>query len=311
VYRAGPPGGTGDAGPLTLSGAARRVFEGCSAAARDPALSVYLSDLVAPHGLALRRDLLDQGAGHSYGEMGGELLAEAVPADQPVDLLVLAFAVHDVIPGRSTAAHLSYLCPGHPTAFAVCDQGSAAPFTGLRLIREYAATAGCQRALLVIVEQAALPYELAAPAALPARHAAVTVLCGEPGAPGAAQLDSVRQHAGVSPAQAGDLLAAQIAALCAGRGDVTLVLGNGLTRQRAAVPVDIPAVDQVLIAPAGQPVTGVWWELAGGLPGWSASGRRVLLADYEPELRYLCVSAIDVESGLAAPAARFAGRQAQ
>jgi hypothetical protein len=297
MFCAGPPGADGTGGshgePLRVAVAGRQVFEGSSDAALDPMLRVYLSDMVAPYGLALREDLLNEGRGQSYGEMAGALLTPAVPPDQPVDLIVLAFAVHDVIPGRSTAAHLSYLCPGAPMAFAVCDQGAAAPFTALRLIREYTRTASCQRALLVVVEQATLHYELAAASvmtssALPTRNAAVLLLCGPAGA---GRLETVRQHAGVSAAQAGDLLASELPALAAGRDDVTLIAGDGLARLSGA-----PAVDQVLVAPAGQPSTGVWWELAGALPEWTARGRRVLLAAYEPELRYLCVSAIDVEA---------------
>jgi hypothetical protein len=46
---------------------------------------------------------------------------------------VLAFSPHDVQPGRQTAAYLSAVNPGAPMAFAVCDQGSAAAFSGLRV----------------------------------------------------------------------------------------------------------------------------------------------------------------------------------
>lgn len=322
MYSAGPPRpAKADSKPLRVSRAGRRVFEGTSDSALDPMLRVYLSDMVRPYGLALREDLLDRGSGHSYGEMAGALLRETTQAGKPVDLIVLAFAIHDMVPGRSTAAHLSHLCPGSPMAFAVCDQGAAAPFTGLRLIREYARTDSCRLALLVVAEQATLPYDAAAPAAIPARHAAVTLLCGESG-PG--RLGTVRQHADVAPEPAADLLARELAALSAGRGDVTLVAGNGLrcpagaavpsgsgVPARAVLPVDTSAVDQVLIAPPGQPCTGVWWELAGGLPGWAAEGRRVLLADYDPMLRYLCVSAIDVEVSPAAAAPRLTARQAR
>src|ERR1017187_1651243 len=108
MYRAGPPSADGSHGePLRVAVAGRQVFEGSSDAALDPMLRVYLSDMVRPYGLALRDDLLDQGRGQSYGEMAGALLARTVPPGQPVDLIVLAFAVHDVIPGRSAAAHLS------------------------------------------------------------------------------------------------------------------------------------------------------------------------------------------------------------
>ena len=89
--------------------------------------------------------------------MAEELIRSVVPPDEPVDVLVLAFAVPDARPGRATASYLSHVCPGEPLAFAICDQGSAAAFTGLRLIREYARTGGCARGLLLVVEQAILP----------------------------------------------------------------------------------------------------------------------------------------------------------
>jgi len=310
--------------------AVRQVFEGSSDAALDPMLRVYLSDMVRPYGLALREDLLSQGSGHSYGEMASALLAETVPADQPADLIVLTFAIQDVMPGRSTAAYLSHVSPGCQLAFAICDQGSAAPFTGLRLIRDYVQTGDCGRALLVVVEQATLHYDAASPAAVPARHSAVALLCGESG-PG--RLETVRLRTGVDPARASGELARELAALSrAGRG-VTLIAGNGLTSRAgsagagsagpAGTPgpagsaqtvlsaVDTSAVDQVLIAPPGQPCTGVWWELAGGLPEWAEDGRRVLLADYDPALGYLCVLSIDVEARLAGTTPQPAAQRAE
>ncbi len=51
----------------------------------------------------------------------------------------------------------------------------------------------------------------------------------------------------------------------------------------------------VRVMPAGQPVTGVWWGIADEL---SANGddRTVLVAaDYDPGLRYLCLTAIEEE----------------
>ena len=311
MYCAGPPDPAqahGDGAPrVQLAG--RRVFAGSSESARDPMLRDYLSDMVQPFGLTLDQELLDQGRGHSYGEMAAELIAETIPADEPVDLIVLAFSIHDVVPGRSTAAYLSHLRPDQPMAFAICDQGAATPFTALRLISAYAQAGSCQRALLVVVEQAALCYELTAPAAVPARHAAVTLLLSESGS---GRVAVVRQHAAVPPAQRDELLASELATLSAGRDDVTLITGNGLRSPasspdpagaslaaRAPLP---PGIDQVLSAPSGQPCTGVWWEIAGGLPTWTADGRRVLLADYDPALKYLCVSAIDIEPSRVTPA---------
>ena len=318
MHQAGPPATarpqtaqTPGAGgkPLAVCGAWRRAFDGSSEAARDPMLRRYLGDMVRPYGVGLRADLLDEGAGYSYGDMADALFAEADVAGRDVDLVVMAHAVSDVIPGRSTAAYLSYLCRSEPLALAVCDQGNAAPFTALRLIRAYAAGAGCRRSLLLVAEQAAALYEPPAHAPLPARHAAVLIEFGD-SAPGGIAATVVR--AAVPPEQVPGELAARVTALASGQGDVTLVVGNGLSCALAGADSGGPAVSEpvqitigngalaglpaadLVVAPAGQPCTGVWWELAGRLPAWRSTRRRVLLADYEANLGYLCLSAIDV-----------------
>jgi hypothetical protein len=290
VFRAGAPARGRSAAPLGVSGAWRRAFAGASDSARDPALRAYLADMLRPYGLALSEEVLTQG--QSYGEMAGALLAEEIAAEEPVDLLVLAFAVPDVAPWRATASYLSHLCPGQPFAFAVCDQGVTAPFTALRLIREYAGTGGCRRALLVVAEQAAMPYRQAGPAATPGRHAVVALLCDQSGHSGQVRLEEVRLHASVSRSQACRLLAGAAADQRDGVG-LTSVVGTGLAD--AALAAGLPGT--VVIAPPEQPSTGVWWEVAAGLPQWTARdarGARVLLADYDPELGQLGLAVIEI-----------------
>ncbi|KAA2255916.1 2-hydroxy-acid oxidase [Solihabitans fulvus] len=283
MFNAGPADLTAPERPLRVTRAVRRVFDGRSDTALDPELRIFLSDMVRPYGLALREDLLTAGVGHSYGEMAAPLIAEATSADEPVDVLVLAFAMHDLRLGRATSVYLSNLCPGGPMAFAVCDQGSAAAFTALRLIREYSRSGACRRALLLVLEQSVLHYEPAGPAEIPARHAGVALLCDDAGG---AALSGARQHADVAVGQVATLLAEDLGALTAGRTDVTLILGGGL-----AALADAGLAERVRIAPEGQPYTGVWWELAGALdhddPGLT------VFADHDPNLRYLCVSALD------------------
>jgi hypothetical protein len=240
--------------------------------AHRAALDVYLADLVRPYGLALRDDDLPDG--HTYGEMAAELIGDLVPPDEPVDLLVLAFAIPDLRPGRATATYLSHVCPGGPLAFAVCDQGSAAAFTGLRLAREYLRGPGCERALLLVVEQATLPYSTVEYAAVPERHAAVGLLCGRSGA---TRLRALRQYPNFPAAQTADLLVRE--AETAGP-EVSVLLGAGLADVAGSL-----GSRRVQVAPTGQPHTGVWWELAAE-PG----GDEVLLADYDPLLRYLCLA---------------------
>jgi hypothetical protein len=261
MFLTGPPGEPAGDG-LRIRRAERRIFDGSSELAADPSMRGYLSDMIAPYGLALSDDVLGAASGHSYGEMAAPLV-EAI-ADAPVDLLVVAYAMHDVRFGRHTATFLSDLCPGTPLAFAVCDQGLAAPFGALRAIEAYAATGACRRALLLVVEQSAVHYELARPAPVPRRHAAVALLLDGDGTHEVA----VRQHNAV-PAEFAELVPAAD----------TVILGAELASRWTG--------EGAVVAPAGQPCTGVWWELAGRLPDGDA-----VLAEYDPTFGYLCTATV-------------------
>jgi hypothetical protein len=182
MFVARPPSGRPVHRDLDLVRAVRGTFAGPAAFLADAAnrarVGEYLADAARPYGREVPAALFGEppspALGHSYGEMAEALIGPAVAGDEPVDLLILAFSVHDLRPGRQTAAYLSDVTPGAPMAFAVCDQGSAAAFSGLRIAREYAASAGVRRALLIVAEQAALPYDCPAP--VPAEHRAVAML---------------------------------------------------------------------------------------------------------------------------------------
>ncbi|GGV40490.1 hypothetical protein GCM10010495_67470 [Kitasatospora herbaricolor] len=220
------PGGT--AGPgLRVARVVTRDFGGRSETSLDPDLRVFVSDLTRPYGVPLREDLLAEGVGHSYGEMAEGLLRDALSEDEQVDLLILAFSSPDVRPGRSAALHLSRFCPGSPLAFAVCDQGSAAPFTALRIATDYARTGACRRAVVLVVEAAHLHHEPARPVALPQRHCAVLLVCeADGGARGDGGGAVVRQSSGPAADPAPELVRAEWAALGPA---AALVLGSGLT----------------------------------------------------------------------------------
>ncbi|HET9143137.1 hypothetical protein [Actinophytocola sp.] len=233
-------------------------------------VDAYFADLTRPFGTEPHRVR----SGQSYGEMARELLAAVAPAE-PVDLLVLAFSIHDLWPGRATATYLSRLCPGTPLSFAVCDQGSAAPFTGLRIIRDY----GAPRALLIVVEQATLPYDSTAPT--PAEHRGVAMLFGAIGGP---RVTGLRQHPAVAPEAVAGQADRDVTELAAGSDGVRVVRSDALAAAWTGHP------DHTTV-PAGQPTTGVWWHLADALTG---SAGLVVAADYDPDLRYLCLAGIEV-----------------
>jgi 4-hydroxymandelate oxidase len=292
VFAARPPAQSPARRDLHLARAAHRTFTGPAEFLADAAnrarVGEYLADMARPHGrqvpVALFGDQPSAELGHSYGEMAKALIESAVPADEPVDLLILAFSVHDLWPGRPAAGYLSHLTPGAPLAFAVCDQGSAAAFTGLRIAREYAASAGVGRALLIAVEQAALPYDCPVP--LPAQHRGVALLYSD-SATERARVADVRQHPAVAPGDVAALAAADLKEMTAGRDDAGLVLGEGL-----ATLWTTPAAGRVRVAPPGQPTTGVWCELVDELDGDISGLDLLVAADYDPDLRYLSLTAL-------------------
>jgi 4-hydroxymandelate oxidase len=232
--------------------------------------------------------------GHSYGEMAEALIGSAVPAAEPVDLLVLAFSSHDLRPGRQTAAYLSHVTPGAPMAFAICDQGSAAAFSGLRIACEYVSSAGIRRALLIVVEQAALPY--ACPVPVPSQHRGVAMLYGDrlhgDSAMPPARVAGLRQHPGVPPGDVAGLAAVGLKELAAGHHAVGLVLSDALAAVWTA-----PAAGQVRVMPPGQPSTGVWWGLIDEITSDAGHPDLLVAADYDPHLRYLCLTAFDAGPG--------------
>ena len=281
---------------LHLVRAVHRSFTGPAEFLANPAnraqVGEYLADMSRPYGhevpAAMFGESLSPALGHSYGEMAEALIGSAVSADEPVDLLVLAFSIHDLWPGRQTAAYLSHRTPGAPMAFAVCDQGPAAAFSGLRIAREYVSSAAVRRALLIVVEQAALPYS--SPATLPSQHRGVAMLFGD-GATSQARVAALRQHPGVPPGDAAGLAAADLVELAAGYHEVGLVLGDALAAEWTT-----PVAGRVRVMPPGQPSTAVWSGLIDELASDGGHPDLLVAADYDPGLRYLCLTAFDTRT---------------
>jgi hypothetical protein len=303
VFVARPPARPPLRRDLHLVRAVRRTFTGPAEFLADPAnrarVGEYLADMARPYAREVPPDLFGEppspALGHSYGEMAEALIGPAGPADEPVDLLVLAFSIHDLRPGRQTAAYLSHVTPGAPMAFAICDQGSAAAFSGLRIAREYASSAGIRRALLIVVEQAALPY--GCPVPVPSQHRGVAMHFGAgpsgAGPSGAgtvpqARLAGLRQRPGVAPGAVAGLAAADLKELAASHHETGLVLSAALAAVWTA-----PAAARVRVMPPGQPSTAVWWGLIDELTSDAGHPDLVVAADYDPDLRYLCLAGFD------------------
>ncbi|MFJ9950894.1 hypothetical protein [Kitasatospora sp. NPDC091207] len=257
-----------------------RSFDGRSETSLDPDLRVFVTDLVRPYGLPVREDLLTEGVGHSYAELAEGLLEEALADGVPVDLLILAFDSPDVRPGAPSSLALSRSCPGSPLAFALCDQGSAVAFSALRVAAEYQRTGACRRAVVVLAEQTALHYRPAAPVELPERHGVVVLVLDETAG---AEL-TIRQSSAVDADMAGKVLNDEVRALAE---DAAVLLDAGLAAGAGGEPVVDQGREPAVVAPPGQPFTGLWAELAGRLPDWQARGRPVLAAGLDRRLGVL------------------------
>jgi hypothetical protein len=286
----------GPAAPLNLISAARCEISGPAAYLTDPEhraeTARYLTDLTQPGGTA---EPMTLERGQSYGEMAEPLVRTLVRPGETADLLLLAFSIHDLRPGRATAAYLSYVCPGTPLSFAICDQGSAAPFTGLRIARSYLSTPGYHRAVLIVAEQAALPYRTTG--TVPQRHRAVAMLLGNAALPGAshARVTGLVQHCAVPASAVPTAAAVALAELSSAHNGHRLAL---LSEHVARLCPDLTA-GPARIAPSGQPCTSVWWELAGLLSDPAAPPGLVVLADYEASLGYVCLAAVQTSGGAA------------
>jgi hypothetical protein len=272
----------GDGGGLRVRSAVGRTVGALTGQVLNPTMPGYVADMTAPYGIAVREDLLEQGAGHSYGELCVPLLAELVSEERPADVLVLATGIPDIRYGRTTATYLSWHCPGAPLAFTVCDQGLLAAFTALHLIEGYARTGDCRRAVLLVAEQPTLYHELPVPAPLPARAAAVGVVLETDGAGGAGGALSVRRRTKLTEDDVAEALAAEVARLSGGAVP-TVLLGPGL----GGVVADRRVDGDVVVCAEDQPFTGIWQELARHLPGGQDGARQVLLAEYDATMGYL------------------------
>ncbi|MFL6117752.1 MAG: alpha-hydroxy acid oxidase [Catenulispora sp.] len=277
--------------------AVRLAFPGPASLALDEEhtarLDTYLTDLLQQYDLELAPGALAP-LGQSYGEMAEALIELAVPGGEGVDLLVMAYSIPDITPGRATTTYLSHVCPGGPLAFAVSDQGTAAGFTALRLIREYARTAGLRRALLVVVEQAWLAYDPGVPAVVPAGHTGVALLFGDGvGADSSSEASDTLAGLGSVRIRAGDRVARtgiEEFGDTAGAENQSVILGAVLQSEADA----LSAGTDIAFASAGRPTTGVWWELVAALEAPAAGSRRVVLADADLELGFLCSATIDI-----------------
>ncbi|WP_329182066.1 hypothetical protein OG754_40005 (plasmid) [Streptomyces decoyicus] len=235
----------------------------------DDAFSArHFTDLTGAYGRTYRPDLVPGGAGNDFATMSRLLVESLRLADEPVGAAIVAHATPDLDCRRAAATYLSDAWSHGPLAFGVSEQGGVTPFSALGLAGACARRHALSRVLVLVLDQASLPYDTGTDLA---RDAGVGLLLAADDAPG------IRPSARVTPGVAAQDVQAELARQLApslAAGPVTLVAGPGIDPGR-----DVPdAVAEVRTTPKGFLCTGLWAELARPF----AAGERPVLVDRDP-----------------------------
>ncbi|HEU5023992.1 MAG TPA: hypothetical protein VFV01_03640 [Spirillospora sp.] len=253
-----------------------------------PDLSVqaeYFAERLAGYGTPAVAERLLPGNRTGYARMARRLL-DALPA--PPGLVLLAHALPDCDMSVSVGGAIAHALAGEPMVFAVSEQGRATPFTALALAEAHAPDGPPATAVLVL-DQGTLFYGDPVLAGLDTATDHAVALLFEDGGP--VGFGPAVQHTGVEPERAAALVAGAVREL--GPGPVTVTAGPALP-PLPSLPAQVAAVRR---APADRLCTSVWSDLAGQLAEPASAGRTILLAEYDPDLRYLSLASCDVPAG--------------
>jgi hypothetical protein len=278
--------------PLPLARAERRIFGPGNP--YDPRYRNFFAELLDAFGMPFNVDAFSQARSNSFKTMAAELLRVLSPSGSQYDLAVIAHATPDAEPSYP-GCYIAETVSGAPLAFAISEQGTVPAFTALRLVADIVQPGAFHRVLLLILDQRTLLYR--GESCL--HDCGVALVFAETGDLGTM---SVQHWANVRVPDVGSRLGEEFGRLRAAGSAVTLFAGAGLDISRDLL--GLPADADVVRAPTGFPTTGVWLSLTARLKQWKGTGRQAVLADYDHELRDLCLCTLDV----AAAAPRLATR---
>ncbi|TDD94825.1 hypothetical protein [Actinomadura rubrisoli] len=270
--------------PLRLA-AVRHVRFGANP--ERPELSVqaeYFAERLTGYGAVTAPARPPRGNRNGYARMGERLLAELPGAP---DLVVLAHALPDCDMSVSAGGYLAQALDGDPTIFAVSEQGRGTPFAALRLVRAHTpagAEDGPRTMAVLVLDQGTLFYDDPALSGLDTATDHAVGLLFTPDGP--VRVGPPVQHHAVAPERVADLVAEAVREL--GPGPVTVTAG-------ACLPRGLPGT--VRRAPADRLCTSVWSDLAEQLAKPCPADRTILVAEYEPALGHLSLTACDVPAG--------------
>jgi len=144
---------------LRLRTAAALLGPGPQGYRPDEEILEFYRDLLGPRHRELDETLARHGTNVAFADLAERVL-RAAPEGAPhsPDLLVLAYALHDLHPLTTVSSKLNHELGGRSRSFAVSEQGLGAPFTALRIARSYARSGRCGSVALFVLEQATYPY---------------------------------------------------------------------------------------------------------------------------------------------------------
>lgn len=246
----------------------------------------YFTDLLTTHGLTLDEERFAAGR-NSYTDLVSALVPEMGRYRDRFDLAMMVSAAPDAEPGWPMC-FLTEVVAAPGLAFAIADQGVMAPFTALRLATDWARAGTARRILLFALDQASVLHDGPVPDHLRVVEDSGVLLVFDIDAEPQGRLEARRPQRMRPEAVPGGWSALLGEAHATTDLPVTAVAGTGLAGAlgNAAERLDVPP---------GRPATGMWAVLVEGLPTWRAEGRRVLMADYDPDLGRLSSCLIDIE----------------
>ncbi len=250
--------------PLGVARVVHRKFDGGDRRIDDEFSQRHFADLTRDYGVAVRPEVLV--AGTTFTAMAQELVAELDLGTDRVDLALVAHSTPDLDCRLSAATYLSEELTNGPLVFALSDSGTCAPFTALMLAGDYARRHGFQRALVLVLDQSTLPYEVEG--AAPLGDAGVALLLED----GGSTALTVGHEVGVREADLPGAIDAALGALLGPDSSATVVVGAGVD------PDLVRHGGPVLVAEAGYPCTAAWSLLA----AHGVDADPVVLIDYDP-----------------------------
>ncbi|GAA0936964.1 hypothetical protein [Nonomuraea longicatena] len=211
----------------------------------------------------------------------GDLAAAALdPERDAADLLMVACSTPDYDARRSPTSELAGLLGDRPLPYLVCDEGTVAAFTALRL----AGLHDVDRTLLLVMEQGGITPAAPVPEAAAVERDSVVVLALAR-SQGTAGMRTCRLT-GIAPERLGDAFAVAVKEVVPGGEPYTVVLGAGLSGLE-----HIGAAGVVRARP-GLGGTGVWAALAEHAPALRGPAGQVVLAEYEARHGFLALAAL-------------------